>query len=174
MKLQDQVITLEQAKRLKELGVNAETFMTWMEVQQLNEQGDHKAWIPALFVDIPSGGHDITCVSELPDGCTDEDNECNETRGNYPAYTVAELGVMMPDDGDGAGIYFTWKDRGNFKGEEIDGFSAFMNEDGGYNQSCNTGYCLYPTEAQARGALLIHLLEKKIITPEQCNASLEL
>lgn len=154
MKLQDQVITLEQAKRFKELGVTSETFMVWMEAEELDGEGNHKEWVPALFVEIQSNGMDMTCVSELPDGCTNDDNECHNTRGSYPAYTVAELGVMIPN------CYSTMKLH--------EGWRVYNEED----QDGTGKDEIFDTEAQARGAALIYLLETNIMTAEQCNAPL--
>lgn len=171
MKIQDQVITIEQAKRLKELGVTADTFMIWMQAEQLDGEGNHKDWVPALFVEIQSSGFDMTSVSELPEGCTNDDDECHDTRGNYAAYTVAELGMMMPTHEDGGGIHFTWKDAGDYKGTDIKGFSAWGRPKLSFNAT-DTPELVYPTEAQARGALLIHLLENNIITADQCNTAL--
>src|ERR1044071_3781768 len=70
MKIEDQVCTLEQAKRLKELGVVQESEFYWMKWITVLEDGTEHEW-KVVF---------------------------NKAWGEYySAYTVAESGVMLPD-----------------------------------------------------------------------------
>lgn len=94
MKLENQVCSMRQAKKLKELGVIGAEFFLWLEVARFDKKGDIVEWLPALFIERSLYPE---CVSMLPAGCVNDDNEIMESRGNYPAFTVAELGQMLPD-----------------------------------------------------------------------------
>lgn len=67
MKLQDQVCTLEQAKKLKEFGVAQKGYFQWQETTNSEPYVNHTVF-----------------------GESTNENE-------YAAFTVAELGVMLPD-----------------------------------------------------------------------------
>jgi hypothetical protein len=109
----------------------------------------------------------------VPDGSviTTTETGLHRKYEHYPAYTVAELGAMLPvsilnytcdlkilNDGD------TW----------ICGYDYDVSTDGGYGASVKewkmrkSNYLL----AECMAAALIHLLESKLITPEQCNENL--
>ena len=107
MKLQDQVCTLEQAKRLKELGVIYEPFFTWLECAEFDEQGSKiLKWIPVLFYE---QGMDLYAVpGDYPESMKEEHGDFHETRGNSPAFTVAELGVMIGRGTKAAESHFQW------------------------------------------------------------------
>lgn len=76
MKLSDQVCTLDQAKRLKELGINQEAYFSWFyatdrdDIPSLNKASRH---------DCAMCGHPITPYF-----------------AEVSAWTVAELGLMLP------------------------------------------------------------------------------
>lgn len=76
----------------------------------------------------------------------------DEEESIFSAFTVGELGVMLPDNCESRKCYLLF-----IAEEEItaDRFSIYVD-----------------TEAKARAALLIHLLERQIITPEQVNQRL--
>lgn len=125
MKLENQVCSLDQAKRLKELGVNRQSIFNW------------------------------NCQKDYGFGGVMEDSEYWNisfqqpkllTHLVYSAFTVAELGEMIPDD------YYLPTNKGD-AGWWISGRGNFESS-------------LGKTEAQARAAMLIHLLEQKIITSE--------
>lgn len=106
MKLQDQVISLEQAKRLKELGIDADTFLCWFEAAKFDENGSKIiAWVPVLFYE---KNLDWYAVGEFGPELQDEDGEFNETRGNYPAFTVAELGEMIGKGTKASEAHWQW------------------------------------------------------------------
>lgn len=106
MNLQYQVCTIEQAKKLKELGVKQESITTWYE-------------------DMPTIGTVVMyTVGDI-------------SVKQFAAFTCAELGIMI-------GSY---------------------NENDMYEINGET----YPTEAQARAALLIHLIENKIVEVSEIN-----
>lgn len=80
------------------------------------------------------------------------------------AFTVAELGIMLPDDLSVPGINYSFYHRHNWKGESV-GYTAFGQD------PIEQGW--YHTEAEARAAMLIYLLENNIITASEVNARLE-
>lgn len=149
MNIESQVCTFEQAKRLKELGVaypkGQESFFKWFEC----DAGD--SWVPGLFRP-DSGEYDYMLISDIGGGYSDD----IETSGNWNAFTVAELGVML----DYCSV--TRSDMPGHKGE-------FCFPGGPIK-----GECIYfPTEAQARAARLIIALEKGWTTSEQVNERLK-
>jgi len=80
MKLKDQVVSLELSKKIKELGFKHESSFYWAD----NEDGQ---WVLCFNFD---GENDpIVTVDRELDG--DEDGDF------YHAYTVAELGEMLPN-----------------------------------------------------------------------------
>lgn len=99
MNIENQVCTFEQAKRLKELGVNypsgKESFFKWFEC----DNGEN--WEPALFRP-DSGEFDYILVSGLEGDFSDE----VETRGNWNAFTVSELGVMFGKGTNAASLLY--------------------------------------------------------------------
>jgi len=124
MKLEQQVCTLEQAKRLKELSVFGYSHFVWMN----NKNNDHLPFI------------------DTNDGETRNWMECLGS-----AYTVAELGVMLPHSH--LPKYFKLWDEWSYK-----------EEDGSVR-----GYSL---EAHARAAFLIYLIENNFATAEEVNQRL--
>lgn len=89
MKLQDQVCTLEQAKRLKELGVKQESLFSWCgdETKRLMDNGkDGLAVSDWVYIDstIPANNQESDHRSLVP-----------SAKPFAAAFTVAELGVMI-------------------------------------------------------------------------------
>lgn len=123
MTLESQVCSLDLAKRLKGLGVKQESYFNWAKIKQEPKT----SWIiDKNAVTLPEVDY-------------------------YSAFTVAELGEMLPvRDGD---KNFTYK-------------RAYAQEKGFYwliyggedNEKMTAN-----TEADARAKLLIHLLENKLI-----------
>lgn len=77
---------------------------------------------------------------------------------DYCAFTVAELGVMLPEmfaSRFGAGAWICYNDKGE-------------------SEQYPENFCdvISNTEAEARSAMLIHLLETKAITAEEVNQRL--
>lgn len=143
MKLQNQVCSVEQAKRLKELGVNEKTFFSW----ELNYEPE-----PRLVVSV-------------------DWNEIN----HLSAYTVAEFGIMLPHPDNltvlGGFVYMSQCDISS-----NDGMPWYCiweydtdKEERGMRREIISG----KTEAEARAAMLIYLLEYNIITAEEVNEHLK-
>jgi hypothetical protein len=137
MKLEDQVCSLELAKRLQELGVKRESLFYWHE-----EQG-HKGKNDYL---------NAFCLinnSELP---------IRSFRA-ISAFTVAELGEMLPEvitDDEGTDYRLVC-----YSDDQL-WYCAYRHED---VESLSTVYVeAHKTEAEARAKTLVYLLEHKLIT----------
>lgn len=123
MKIENQVCSLEQAKKLKELGVSPESTFYW-----------HFGVISKTWIIINSKASNITI-------------------NDYPAYTVAELGVMLP----------------------IESYTQRLAEYGQWewiNEGNKSGWAGYNTESEARGEMLIIHLQKRKITVDEVNKRL--
>lgn len=132
MKLEDQVSSLELAKKLKELGVKQESYFVW-------------AW---------QDGEEPSLIPE---------KECLYIYNWVSAFTVAELGEMLPPD--------TPSDRGADSGNY---YCAMLTDDEGNTywdkkfESCETmEYKIFheKTEADARAKMLIYLIENDLVKP---------
>lgn len=119
MKLEEQVISLELAKKLKELGVKQESHFYWVEMYEEPAQLFDLSW------------------------ALDPRRLANEQYRNVSAFTVAELGEMLP-----FGYYSRRGTRGFTCG-------TLNNENYGTRRGV--------TEADARAKMLIYLLENKLI-----------
>lgn len=134
MKIEDQVCTIEQAKKLKELGVVQESYL-----YHFKGLGNDDTWR-------------ITSKIFLP--LAREEKEFNNHI--YSAFTVAELGVAI-----GSG-YYTYNGQNGLEWVCYNKHDVFI-----INGE------RFPTEAQARAALLIHLIEKGTLKVDEVNKRLE-
>lgn len=134
MKLEHQVTSLEISKRLKELGVKQESLFFYA------KSPDNKFRLYPLFF-----SPELSATVKL-----------NSKEKDYSAFTVAELGEMLPAKiySDGfLEIYKTgkkWKVMYVYQPINV---TCFMGEN-----------FISNTEADARGKCLIYLLENKLIT----------
>lgn len=144
MKLQKQVCTLEQAKRLKELGIEQNygfTYFSKISYQRV-----------------------VHLVVQHPDHCpsfgTFEETE-SDTGYFIRAFTVAELGEMLPD--------YTQTQRGfGTSGQKL-------GTGGEYWESLSEEYSerfTATTEAETRAAMLIHLIENNLVDVKDVNEQL--
>lgn len=126
MRLEDQVCSLELAERLKELGVKQESLFYWEKCP------DH-------------GNNFVISCNEHHNQITGEWSNCHilEDQENYCAFTVSELGEMLPDN------VYTQKDCAELK---------------------TTWFChgqrevwIANTEADSRAKMLIYLIEKGLM-----------
>lgn len=157
MNIENQVCTLEQAKKLKACGINTDMpHFSWYE-------NCRSEWVNGVRVQTSGVGETMQTKANAA--------EFGDSDSIFPAFTVAELGVMLPDDGEGCGDWYTNRDAGCYKGNDIDGFSCWHFMD---SKSPITieGSKVFPTEAEARAALLIYMLKKNILTPEEANQRL--
>jgi hypothetical protein len=137
MKLSEQCCSLDQAKRLKELGVIGDrgtNLFFWIHLRKTKYRVE--------WTGIADHGM-MESVTDLVD--------------YWPAFTVAELGVMLPSGYDTMKITVQGEEYG-WRGYDIS------------DQQCPPiEEEFYPTEAQARASMLIHLLENNLITPSEVN-----
>lgn len=140
MKLEQQVVSLEMAKKLKELGVKRESLFMWF-----HQGGNFSPELKSCREFLQQG--EIRLLSSSFGGIKNMDFF-------YPAFTVAELGEMLPGN-DGSHYFVSQKGlMGNLwfctrKGM-IDNSVEYQTES--------------ETEADARAKMLIYLLENKFIT----------
>jgi len=127
MKLEDQVCSLELAKRLKELGVKQESYFYWISDEDEN------------FV-VPTGTYDW---GDWPG--------YEKFEPKYSAFTVAELGEMLPTN----------------KVQTLKWFDVYYCESWQdvVDKAGPIGRETSKKEADARAKMLIHLIEKGIVAP---------
>lgn len=141
MQLQDQVCSLELAKQLKELGVKQESYCKW-NVPNIEEE---KYLIGEENFDIEN----YTVGESTPQIFTQEEwekftDEYNPISSEmFSAFTVAELGEMLPEK-------TCWRGYTNYNKKWSFMFGDFKAE--------------ATTEADARAKMLIYLIENKLIT----------
>lgn len=127
MDLKDQVCSLELSKRLKELGVKQESYFFWY----------------SAFKD-----SEVTVWHSYQIG--------SDTERAFSAFTVAELGEMLPD----------YVNPADYQGARSLGISKSMD---GWHITYSTSEKWWhrevaDTEADARAKMLIYLIENKLIT----------
>jgi hypothetical protein len=135
MELEKQVCSLELAERLKELGMKQESLFWWVEM---------------IYAKIDERGHTEN-TKPLWDIVNSEVAAWNDRRPRISAFTVAELGELIPPTLHLNGPYgwVSWKEGAEWK--------------------CRAHYYasadqIAATEADARAKMLIYLLEKKSTT----------
>lgn len=131
MKPNQQVTSLELSKKLKELGVSQESLFYW------------------IYTDAPlaDGSRDKVVL-----GTTLRDShwELGGEQDTYSAYTVAELGDLLPEP-DGRG----WVDFTKLKGRYVVTFKV--------NSLKKLASFQSPTEADARAKMLVYLIENGLL-----------
>ncbi len=135
MQLIDQLASLELCKKLKELNVKQKSLFYWNDIDDNNEEGH------------PINRIELLNYPFLSNYCTP-----------YSAFTVAELGEMLPDKikDDDEEICWFYHDKNN-------GCHRIS-----YVHSCDEQCSPFievkgETEANARAKLLIHLLENGLM-----------
>jgi hypothetical protein len=131
MKLENQVVSLDLSRKLKELGVKQESLFSWK---------PDRPQIPTL-----TEAEQLATQWKLFDSASGT--------GDYAAFTVAELGEMLP-----ANIQETnkkilyWK---QIREGKTDWYAGVLEE---------LAWVVAGTEADARAKMLIYLLENKLIS----------
>jgi hypothetical protein len=147
MKIEDQVCTLEQAKKLKELGVVQESFFCWIG----DDNPDPKYNTPYKLYGTSHARGEVGA---------------SWYEHRIAAFTVAELGLMLPS------FFGSYKiDAGNF----ITGknWCEYLCQNFyGKTNSEKYGRDVSLTEANARAAMLINLIEMQGIRVEEINQRL--
>lgn len=126
MNLENQVCLLQQAKRLKDLGVKQDSLF-------YHTNSDNWGVMPKRSIDF--------------------------TGNPFSAFTVAELGMMLPNAFDTMAISVSQNVRG-WAAYDDNGNDVFKDE------------VNFSTEAEARAAMLIYLLENNLVTAGEVNARL--
>jgi hypothetical protein len=152
MKLEDQIISLEQAMMLRGLGIIQLSLFYHIDNRGIGYEGiKQRDYIKNIQDGIPIDAGVIKYFS---------------------AFTVAELGVMLP-----ARIKECRLTQWSIYGESNETISYGMQYR--YRPNDPVNYGIFPdssifgdTEAIARAKLLIALMENKTITPEECNQRL--
>lgn len=156
MKLEHQVINLQQAQRLKELGVKQESYFSWFGdlTPRLMDNGkDGAVYGPWIF---------LSTTEPLNNQEADWRSDVNQTKPLASAFTVAELGVMLPQT-----ISYKKTQKASIKISRFNAWTIFYNRhSSGMNVCMTEDY----NECVARGAMLINLLESKLITAEEVNS----
>jgi hypothetical protein len=147
MKLQDQVCTIEQAKKLKELGVSQESYFSWCgdETQRLMDNGkDGLAISDWVYVTrtIPCNNQEADHREMVP-----------SAKPFAAAFNVAELGIMLPPGYD---TMYTTND--GWRCYDLDGMDMHKKP--------------FIHEVEARAAALIKLLENGKISVDEVNQCL--
>jgi hypothetical protein len=127
MDIKDQVCSLELAKRLKELGVKQESLFYYGRC--LNKE------------------YRLTCEFDYEYRLTCQCGFIFPHSETISAFTVAELGEMLPDK------FTTYRDLSKFKGAWTDKASDLIGK----------LYVISDTEADARAKILIYLIENGLI-----------
>lgn len=142
MKLEQQVTSLEISKKLKELGVKQESYF-WWELQHENVLSTGSVLrVPSKIVDV----HYYNGTSPKTDFVS--------------AFTVAELGEMLPEEIEIKEQSY-WLETGKAIGNQwVIGYRKNGTRDMYYSNSDDT-------EANARGKMLIYLLENILLSDLQ-------
>ncbi len=170
MKLQEQVCTLEQAKRLKELGVSYMGGHKWGYLKYpakktatctclRTDTGDHLDRFIMHFIDNADG--QFHWDEGTHDGGQDH-SRCELYGEDYPAFTVAELGAALPTIG--FHCYPGYECKASILSIDRRMYNPYYK---------NVPDFTSETEAQSRAAMLIYLLENNLTTPEEVNKRLQ-
>lgn len=157
MKIESQVCTLEQALKLKALGVTQKSYFTWLEVSNGDDEGDFQKpgveWHPVLCVE-NKFMESLYAVSYVDPDWTTSDGEFCGMRDNAAAFTVAELGQMCGSE--------TYTQR---TGTETSEYANWEWVDDSRREAMGP----FATEAEARADMLIRMLENGSLTDIEVN-----
>jgi hypothetical protein len=143
MKIEQQVCRLELAKRLKELGVKQESLWYWKFVAVppfRNDGVEHAAYEWKISQNRPDFG---------------KDQEIEDTTDAYSAFTVAELGEMLPayiNVYDDQVFLYVWKDDGDWR-------RVCYRQ---WGTQLRVEVEKQPAEADARAKMLVYLVENRL------------
>lgn len=136
MRLEQQVLRLELAKKLKELGVKQESIFVWQ-----NQKDWHTKKLTNKWKVLSVNKYDNTSAGQ----------ELGYSR-YVSAFTVAEIGEILPREANVNGMCDWWSQKNK------DGSWSAQ-----YRYNINTKQTA-DTEVDARAKMLIYLLENKVIT----------
>ena len=161
MKIEKQVCTRDQARKLSELGVKGEPMIYWVDFEGFDESG-HMLCRPASKIELESKeGFSWMIVGDVPENLLPsvEEEACGACGNIYPAFSTAELGELLiigDDDHFCDGHYNDhlgcWETMLHKRDEEAETSFILVNTEEG------------DTEAEARAEMLIYLIENKILS----------
>lgn len=165
MKLENQVVSLELAKELKELGVKKESLFFWRK---------QYSYIQDFEKDVSYGEFGDYWIEFLPKPRYETSNvksnwkdlqHLNETE--YSAFTVAELGEMLPEKveykNELLGKEQVFRIEQSFYEVEVNGdVSDYFDRE--YQLKIGSKTFTDFNEANARAKMLIYLIKNKLIT----------
>lgn len=138
MNLEKQCVSLELAKKLKELGVKQESLFYWYARAGRNEHSDFKV---------------ITTEKNSQYSCL------RWVQYSYSAFTVAELGEMLPDE------ILDKSNTEHYKYYKLHTVKFHLEWQTRYQLSEDVWHLeKASTEADARAKMLIYLIKNKLIT----------
>lgn len=145
MNLESQVASLKLCKRLNELEISNGSEFYW--------------------------AHDKNCDNEFV-----WHDEFNHVYQDYPepenicsAFTVAELGMMLPERFDNFRTMYIKYEKLREESTGLIHWICSYNEDGGYNMDIVNFETADINEANARAKMLIHLIENGLIKVDHVN-----
>ncbi len=172
MHIEKQVCTRDQAKKLSQLGIKADTMLYWVDFTGFDQCG-HMLCRPASRTELESKeGFSWIIVGDTPDNLLPacEDEACGASGGIYPALTVAELGsILNSTHGVFVNSYYNahvgcWCCEYRAY-EEVDSDIVLKHTIEELDSDMDT-------EAGVRAEMVICLLEDILLIPEICNESI--
>jgi hypothetical protein len=167
MKIENQVCTLEQGKTFKSLGINQGSYFRW--IQFRNESSPPDQW-----------GTVHTVLDKEDDMLYYYERSYLKDMEDFPALTVAELGVMMPARVmSGGDDYFPQMHKGRrgwYIQYQTNKKDVVINADGDIDRPRGYLFNTYRVAynmAEAIASYLILLLENNVITPAEVNERLK-
>lgn len=151
MHLNNQICTLEQANRFKELGLDQEDAQYYWS-RPINAQRDFTS--------------ETMEANQAERNWTYEHDTTESIKGSVAAYTCADIGEMLTGLEEIPSTYYS--NHGVWQWQMLDPHTLpaprVSHHDNGE----------YATEAEARAAMLLYAIEKELITVEYCNEVLKL
>lgn len=143
MKIEEQVCTLEQAKKLKKLKLSQDSYFQW-KCNNVQNVVVEKTMTDMIDRSLPT------------------------LNKNYAAFTVSELGVMLPIEVKNAYLNYRFDHMGDYHVQYM-----IDNKEEQDLVLVHNDFLVWKTsnisEAQARATMLIYLLENNLITSEEVN-----
>lgn len=156
MKLEDQVASVEQCKKLKELGIAQKGCFSWLYSPLNSNYGISHHNEESLEILAMSNPKSIEWKERIE-------------RGIFSAFSVAELGLMLPDLLE-TDLY--QYELVCIKEADDEWLCRYVRNNNTLDLHPKADFGTGETEAEARADLLISLLEDKLISVEKINKKL--
>lgn len=148
MNLEQQVCSIELAKRLKELGIKQESLFYWLDDRDCEDNTCEDCKLKTEIIFSPNIFHENAVT----------------LRDYYSAFTVAELGEMLPSEIEYGASTFNlqfYKLNKIWDGQYFDPDSSYILH--GLVPGFVDYYIFDTKEADARAKMLIYLIENKLM-----------